>query len=164
MKPHIFVLHFLCSYLSCITTANITFTSILYPQFIYMIYITCTSHDNNNNNNNKLSYLTSNSVWLGPEGVIFFHYLTTRKHKIRWSKENFSSFKFLIGSVSCPEKWCSLVRKIARLGTTFVISARNLLHKTKVWTMTHWTCLQRLLSLKGLSPSSLVAFHCMTFH
>ena len=30
--------------LSCFTTAKITFTSILYPQFMYMIYINvCTS-------------------------------------------------------------------------------------------------------------------------
>ena len=36
-----FFLGFLCNCLSCFTTAKITFTSILYLQFIYTIYIIC---------------------------------------------------------------------------------------------------------------------------
>ena len=39
LKPRIFFRGFLCNCLCCFTTAKITFTSILYPQFIYMIYI-----------------------------------------------------------------------------------------------------------------------------
>ena len=38
-----FFLGFLCNCLSCFTTAKITFTSFLYPQFINMIYIISTS-------------------------------------------------------------------------------------------------------------------------
>ena len=40
LKPDFF-LGFLCNCLSCFTTAKITFTSILYPQFIYDLYHTC---------------------------------------------------------------------------------------------------------------------------
>ena len=36
-------LGFLCNYFTYFTTVKITFTCILYPQFIYRIYITCTS-------------------------------------------------------------------------------------------------------------------------
>ena len=35
LRPQIFFLGFLCNCLSCFTTAKITFTSIVYLQFIY---------------------------------------------------------------------------------------------------------------------------------
>ena len=45
LKKNNLYLGFLCNCSSCFTTAKITFTrTILYPQFIYMIYIICTSY------------------------------------------------------------------------------------------------------------------------
>ena len=39
-----FFLGFMCNCLSYFTTANISFMSILYPQFTHMIFIRYTSH------------------------------------------------------------------------------------------------------------------------